>query len=238
MCCKRCCCGVWSCLQECWFQSKALAFTECWCCCCGNAVGLLFQLLLQDTAVLKGSTLWCDKYHKLCFRGWTLINFCWCFTCMQVQICSVCDVTLLLDYRSQDDDTPGGDKRGRALGWKVQLAEEVTSSVRHRETGSVCACVSCQLVSSIVSSCRSIFFYLSKMLQLVHDPDELRWQWTKASLTQSLQNKTNWVWWSWCFLSCVWEKRGGLCYHDFLQLVEQELLCVLGALQMNLGCSG
>lgn len=38
-------------------------------------------------------------------------------------------------------------------------------------------------------------------------------RWTEVTMNYSFinptnQNKTAWVWWSWCFPSCMWEKRG------------------------------
>lgn len=51
----------------------------------------------------------------------------------------------------------------------------------------MCACVSCLALGHVFM--QSPFFHVPKMLQLVHDHDELRWRWTKASLTQQTKTK-------------------------------------------------
>lgn len=61
------------------------------------------------------------------------------------------------------------------------------SSVCLSQAGSMCACVSCLALGHVFMQIP--FFHVPKMLQLVHDHDELRWQWTKASLTQQTKTK-------------------------------------------------
>lgn len=67
--------------------------------------------------------------------------------------------------------------------------------------------------------------------------NEARWQWTKASLGQQTVSSPGYGE-AGAFRAVCGRRGGGLCHHDFLQLVEQELLCDLGALQMNSGSSG
>lgn len=82
MCCENCSSRFCPCSQEFWFPNKCFLFlsvaaeslNECWCYCCVNAICFPFLLLVQekpDAAVPKGSTLWCDKDHNLCFSDGT-----------------------------------------------------------------------------------------------------------------------------------------------------------------------
>lgn len=81
--------------------------------------------------------------HKLCFRGWALINCCRPFTWTQEQICSLKDATPLLSWLSTRWRHTRCKQRGRAQRWKGQLAEKVMSSVGLNGGGAMCACVSC-----------------------------------------------------------------------------------------------
>lgn len=112
----------------------------------------------------------------------------------------------------QDDGTPGVNKEAELKGEKVSWQRKWCHQLAWTEEGQ------CVLVSAVdhgvTSSCRFFipFFFCHKCFcWCMTEHNGEKWQWTKASLTQqtiSFQNTNARVWWSWCFPSCVREKRG------------------------------